>query len=353
MELKKDQQRPAANHVCSYRSSFSVCTNVLQPTTTTRPELGGARPPSRQQNVPDHSRPVNNHHAPNHAKAPIKRVFDPEADEAPTRPRPQGGPSYQQNESKRRKTDDEDGEEFPMRPTHAPPVRQSGIRKDGPKASIFSSNYATAPPPAPHHHNVPSLLKSTTQNQAYQQHAHPNQISRPGNHPDIKQYTNGKIPFADHPNPPSQSQQPPQQYKTPHASKLAPPSTHAKSSPQSQNGENIHLDDIPTDSEDDDSEPDSSSKAKPANLPEWAQSPNLRNLLMTQEEGIDADQVFGPVQSPHMEEMFRERHHRFRSRTSSANWAGQDRLTEEEIRRDVEARQRLRREGGWSFGQAM
>ena len=71
---------------------------------------------------------------------------------------------------------------------------------------------------------------------------------------------------------------------------------------------------------------------------------------MTQDENMDADTVFGPVASPHMEEMFKERHHRFRSRTSSANWAGADRLTEEEIRRDVEARQRLRREGGWTFG---
>lgn len=115
------------------------------------------------------------------------------------------------------------------------------------------------------------------------------------------------------------------------------------------NGENIHLDDIPTDDEDD-SDSDPGSKPKPANLPEWAQSPNLRELLMTQDENMDADAVFGPVQSPHMEEMFRERHHRFRSRTSSANWAGADRLTDEEIRRDVEARQKLRREGGWTFG---
>ena len=73
---------------------------------------------------------------------------------------------------------------------------------------------------------------------------------------------------------------------------------------------------------------------------------------MHQEEGIDPDAVFGPVQSPHMEEMFKERHHRFRSRTSSANWGGQDRLTDEEIRRDVEARQRLRKEGEWTFGLA-
>ena len=270
----------------------------------------------------------------------------------PARPKPKAGPSYLQNEGKRRRTED-DEEEFPMRPTHVPPVRHSGIKKDGPKPSIFMNSHAQAPPPAPHHHTGPSLLKSTTQNQAHQQHPHPQQISRPGNHPDMKQFANNKIPFADAPNPPAHQQQP-QSHKTPYQSKLAQPSATAKASPQYQNGENIHLDDIPTDSEEDDSDPEDggSSKPKPANLPDWAQSPNLRSLLMHQEEDINPDVIFGPVQSPHMEEMFRERHHRFRSRTSSANWAGQDRLTEEEIRRDVEARQRLRREGVWTFGLA-
>ena len=252
----------------------------------------------------------------------------------------QGGPSYQQNEAKRRKTEDEDLQEIRVRPTMAPPIRQSGIRQGGPKASILNSNYSTAPPPAPHHHNVSSLLKSTTANQAYQQHAHQNQASRPGHHAEMAKYQNGKIPFAEAPNPP------PANHKTPLASKLAQP---ARSSPQYINGENIHLDDIPTESEDE-SDSDSGPKPKPANLPEWAQSPQLRQILMTQEDTMDADAVFGPVPSPRIEEMFRERHHRFRSRTSSANWAGSDRLTEEEIRRDVEARQRLRREGGWTFG---
>lgn len=224
----------------------------------------------------------------------------------------------------------------------APPIRQSGIRQGGPKPSIFNSSCTTAPPPASQHYNGPSLLKTTTANQAYQQHAHQHQLSRPGYHHDIAKYQNGKIPFADNPNPPHPSHA----HKTPQT-RLAP--QVAKSSPQYVNGENIHLDDIPTESEDD-SDSDPGSKPKPANLPEWAQSPNLRDLLMTQDENMDADAVFGPVQSPHMEEMFRERHHRFRSRTSSANWAGADRLTDEEIRRDVEARQRLRREGGWTFG---
>ncbi len=283
------------------------------------------------QNLPDHHKPV--------AKPPNKRIFDPEGDDATARPaRPQPGSMYQQNDGKRRRTEDEDLEEFPVRPTMAPPIRQSGIRKDGPKASIFSNNYTNAPPPAPHHAHPPSLLKSTTANQAYQQH-HQNQVSRPGHHPDIAKYRDGaKIPFADNPNP--------QSYKTPLPSKLA----QKPQSPQYTNGENIHLEDIPTDSESSDSSPEASKAAKSANLPDWARSPNLNQLLMTQEDMMDADTVFGPVASPHMEEMFRERHHRFRSRTSSANWAGQDRLTQEEINRDVAARARLRREGGWTFG---
>ena len=315
---------------------------------TTRPDLGGARPPSRQQNPPNHNRPAVNHNTTNPSKGAIKRVFDTEADEGPSRPaRPQGGPSYQQSNAKRRKTEDEELEEFPIRPTMAPPIRQSGIRKEGPKASIFSNNYNTAPPPASHHSHAPSLLKSTTSNQVYQQHAHQNQQQRQGYHLDISKYRDGnKIPFADNPNPPHH--QHPQLYKTPLPSKPAQPS---KTSPQYVNGENIQLAEIHTDSEDSDSSPDTARKRqRAASLPEWAQSPNLRELLEQQEALLDADSVFGPVPSPRMEDIFRERHHRFRSRTSSANWAGQDRLTEEEIRRDVEARARMRREGGWTFG---
>ena len=271
----------------------------------------------------------------NPAKPGIKRVFDPDAEDEPFRPvRPPGGSAYQSNDSKRRKTGDEDTQEVRVRPTMAPPIRQSAIRPGGPKASIFANNYAPAPPPASHNHNGPPLLKSTTANQAYQQHAHPHQVSRPGHHPDIAKYQNGKIPFAEAPNPPPT--------KTPTS---RPGLVPAKSSPQYQHGENIHLDDIPTESEDESDSDSGGAKPKPSNIAAWAQSPLIRETLIAQEENMDADAVFGPIQSPHMEEMFRERHHRFRSRTSSANWAGADRLTEEEIRRDVEARQRLRREG--------
>ena len=304
--------------------------------------MGGTRPPSRLHNQPPHPS-FPNIHSQNPTKAVNKRVFNPDTeDELASQARLQGGSLYQQNDGKRRRTEDEELQEIRVRPTMAPPIRQSGIRKDGHKASIFSSNYATAPPPAPHHHNAPSLLKTTTASQAYQQHAHQNQMSRPGHAPDMAKYTNGKIPFAEAPNPPQATHKAPLPYKRP----PRPPNA----SPHDPNGEHVHLDDINTENEESDSEDEAEKAKKNANLPEWAQSPQLRQLLMTQDENMDADAVFGPVASPHIEEMFKERHHRFRSRTSSANWAGADRLTEEEIRRDVEARQRLRREGGWTFG---
>ena len=352
---KKEQRPPIVCQSSSLKHGTPLLNIKAPPTmhqqhasTAARPELGGARPPSRQQQMPDHPRHAPSHHASNPSKGAIKRVFDPEADDAPARPaRAQGGPSYQQHGAKRRKSEDEEPEEFPIRPTMAPPIRQSGIRKDGPKASIFNNNYNPAPPPASHHAHAPSLLKATTANQAYQQHVYQNQQPRQGYHPDTSKYRDGnKIPFAENPNPPHHQHAQP--YKTPLPSRVAQP---PKNSPQYTNGENIHLAEIPTDSEDSESSPDTAQKrTKSASLPEWAQSPALRDLLEHQEEHLDADAVFGPVPSPRIEEIFRERHHRFRSRTSSANWAGQDRLTDEEIRRDAEARARMRRDGGWTFG---
>jgi hypothetical protein len=54
-----------------------------------------------------------------------------------------------------------------------------------------------------------------------------------------------------------------------------------------------------------------------------------------------------------MAEIFRgnkDRMQKFRNRTSSANWNGQDRLTQEEIQRDLELRQRLIANGEWTYG---
>lgn len=121
----------------------------------------------------------------------------------------------------------------------------------------------------------------------------------------------------------------------------------AKSSPRYQNGDSIDLPEINTDSEDDDS--DAGGNDFP--VPEWANSPNLVSGLVAQ-ESLDPMTIFGPPSELKMEEVFKnkERWGRFRQRTSSANWSGSDRLTDEDIRRNQEARERLRREGGWSYG---
>ncbi|KAJ4360595.1 uncharacterized protein N0V89_001161 [Didymosphaeria variabile] len=136
-------------------------------------------------------------------------------------------------------------------------------------------------------------------------------------HPN-SQFAKGKIPFAE----------PVQSAKTP--------------VPQYQNGEEIKLPDIMTDSEDEDSDNE-------FEQPSWVNTPNLRDLL-TQQQLVDPEQVFGPIAPLNMEQVFpnKERHKRFRERTSSAYWAN-DQVTEEERRKDREAKERLFREGAWTY----
>lgn len=116
--VKKEQQRQGVQHEKS------------QPlTSSNRHDLGPTRPPSRLFGAQDHNRP-NNQHPVNPAK-PMKRVFDPDHDDVPLRPaHAQGAPPYQQSDAKRRRTDDEeDIQEVIIRPTMAPPIRKSNIRK--------------------------------------------------------------------------------------------------------------------------------------------------------------------------------------------------------------------------------
>ncbi|KAL8942810.1 MAG: hypothetical protein Q9211_001239 [Gyalolechia sp. 1 TL-2023] len=323
---KKDQQRTAP------------APQQIPP--NSRPELGGAKP-SKIHATQDFGRSLVNHHpAANSAKAPIKRGFEHEADEPVRQSRLPGGQPYQGNDAKRRRTDDKTPEEPNVRPTMVPPKRQSNLLKDaqrpygpslmGPPSSI-GNGYPHSKAPATNHSH-PS------------QYQHQAQASRPGQAPqDMAKYANGRIVFAENTNSAYAS------HKTPNHARLTNP-PFAKSSPQYVNGENIQLEDIPTDSDEDDSEDEGDKKAKGAMLPSWVQSPALNELLREQERSKDPDSIFGPSAAVNMEEMFKERHHRFRSRTSSANWAGNDRLTEEEIRSDNAAREKMRREGGWTFG---
>lgn len=284
----------------------------------------------------------------NTTKAPPKRPMP--ADEAQSRPAMQrNGPSYHQNDSKRRKTEDEfldDAMETQPRGAMAPPIRQSTIRQkvcnstkplqtkltnfqDVPMKSLFPTGYSTAPSSHNTVHNAPHAIPQHMQ-------------SKPTRPMDMTQTSKAPINFA--PNP---------AHKTP-ARPLGPGHTNgkstskpsAKSSPRYMNGENIDLPEIHTDSEDEDSDAGGDFA-----VPDWANSPNLAAGIMAQ-EGCDPTSVFGPPSELKMEEVFRnkERWGKFRQRTSSANWSGTDRLTEEEIQRDLVARERLRREGGWTYG---
>lgn len=301
-------------------------------------------------------RPMSTHH--NATKAPPKRPLPGEE----SQPRPtlqRNGPSYQQTDNKRRRTEEEQGDdmvEASSRGPMAPPIRQSSIRQkvspgrpavfhgnayslqDGPMKSLFPSGYATAPQP-PHGvaHKAPHVAS---------QHIHQ---SKPAHPMDMVQNSKATINFVPNPGHPAGAS-----HKTPArpvgASNLGGKSTSkrsAKSSPRYQNGENIELPEIHTDSEDEHSDDGAEGFA----IPDWANSPNLAAGIMAQ-EGRDPVTVFGPPSELKMEEVFRnkERWGRFRARTSSANWSGNDRLTEEEVQRDLIARERLRREGGWTYG---
>lgn len=66
---------------------------------------------------------------------------------------------------------------------------------------------------------------------------------------------------------------------------------------------------------------------------DWANSPELRSMLLRQQQ-VDPDSVFGPIAPLQMDEVFKSsRISRFRPRSSSANWSGQDKLSQQEIER--------------------
>ncbi|KAL2858483.1 hypothetical protein BJY01DRAFT_201282 [Aspergillus pseudoustus] len=278
-----------------------------------RRETGAGRPPSRLGSVL--GRTINQP-APNPAKPP-KRGLEEETNHRPATAKP--GAMQPSGETKRRKTDDEQNGTS-MRPTMAPPIRQSNILKEpAKKPSMYGpGQHSAVPQPAS------SMFKT-------------GQAQRPAAHPmDMAKYANGKIPFAEA----SSAAGPSQPHRTPGASASKAP----KPSPNYPNGENIQLPEIATDSEDEDSDADL------APVPNWAQSKELE-LLLRKQEGLEADSIFGPIAPFSLEETFKsdKRIKKFRERTSSANWAGPDGLTQEEIRKDIAERQRLRMNGGWSF----
>ncbi|EME45904.1 hypothetical protein DOTSEDRAFT_32613 [Dothistroma septosporum NZE10] len=306
---------------------------------------------------------------PNSVK-PAKRMLPMEDDENPAAQahRPgmiRGPPSYQQADAKRRRTNEEQEEQGERRSVMAPPKRPSTMRKvcehhRNCRAAVANvsqetlpkfSGYAHAPPPAAHHSN---MYKSAVTSQHHNQHkpTHPSQLI---------QMSNARIPFGENNNPPAShnvasssthsgyENAHPSKFKTPSRPAQAPKS--AKSTPHYPQGDNIELPDIATDSEDESDEEEAGGGFR---APSWVASPALRDLL-TQQQLVDPETVFGPIGELKMDEVFKnsknqERLKRFRDRGSSAMWHETgDAVTSAEKRRDMEMRERVVREGGWRY----
>ncbi|RGP79465.1 inner centromere pic1 [Fusarium longipes] len=293
---------------------------------------GIPRPPSRMNSGiyrpgDDLGRPVNASLV-NGSKSAIKRPLGRDAyEDGPSRPPPARGPQYQAKDAKRRITSNDSGDELDMeQPPNikGPPVRPSSAFK---KVKSLASGYTQA--------SAQNLFKTNIA----QSHV------KGGNPMDMAQIHKGTIPFAPNPNPAGPA------YKTPGRPgpvgglKSAVKSAQ-RSSPRFQNGDAIDLPEIQTDDEDEeDDEP------QPGTVASWANSPAIRAALLAQER-MNPAAIFGEPGPINMDEVFhasKDRLHKFRARTSSANWSGNDRLTEEDIRKDLAARDRLRREGGWSY----
>ncbi|KAG0137891.1 hypothetical protein HOY82DRAFT_319040 [Tuber indicum] len=266
---------------------------------------------------------------------------------APPKP---GGPAYQQEGAKKRRTGEFEEERPRPAKEMAPPIRQSAVRGLGQKSGL-PHGYIPAGQPASSS-TAPSMLRPPT---------------KPGSVPHVEgvKFSKEKLRFAPAEAPasasgPSSSDPPPNPtshstaFKTPGTSKsMRPTKTPAgvKESPIYQNGELIELPEIPTDSEDEDDDDDYAPKDA-FRVPDWAESPELRAQLQRQQT-MNPEEVFGPMARLDMEAIFTNRNERqmarFRARTSSANWNGADRLTPAEIAADHEARLRMIEQGGWVY----
>ncbi|KAK2614312.1 hypothetical protein N8I77_001151 [Diaporthe amygdali] len=310
-----------------------------------RDKAGLPRPASRLQQSTAHrsqedvSRPVNavlSSTASMSLKRPLQQDGSEDGVQRPTAPR--NGPSQPKEVKRMRMSDEFDFEDEAEMQSYGtslkgPPVRPSaGFKKDQPNKSLYSG-YATAPQGA-----TRDIFKAPVAPQH----------SKSGHPLDMAQVSKGPIPFAANHHAAGPSHKTPARPKSVVATKSAAKPAN-RSSPRFQNGDNIELPEIQTDDDDDEEEEEEGAKA--LGVASWADTPALRRELMRQET-VDPLQVFGPPAPLNMEEVFsksKDRWHKFRARTSSANWSGADRLTEDEIRKDLAARDRMRREGGWTY----
>ncbi|KAI1818026.1 hypothetical protein GGS20DRAFT_530693 [Poronia punctata] len=300
-----------------------------------------ARPPSRMGSVaPDSSRPMNSMLS-NGAKAQTKRPLPQEPNDDASRTNQMRTANNQPKESKRMRMTDElnDPAQKEKQPNlKGAPVRPSGgFKKDLPTKSMFAAGYTNAP-----QNSTRDLFKATVTSQH-------NSHIKPAHPLDMAQLSKGAIPFATNTHAAAGPSKTPGRPMGVAGVKSAAKSA-TRSSPRFQNGESIELPEINTEDEDDDDDDDDDHGGK-SMIADWADSPNLRRALVEQENKNPFD-VFGPPAPLNMEEVFarsKERFTKFRARTSSANWSGPDGLTEEDIRKDLAAREKMRREGGWSY----
>ncbi|KAI0967059.1 hypothetical protein F4678DRAFT_447279 [Xylaria arbuscula] len=303
-----------------------------------RNEAGPSRPPSRMNSTAprlqdETSRPVNAVLS-NASKAQAKRALPQESgDDHASRPTQ----ARNGKEPKRMRMTDElnDPAETEKKPSlKGAPVRPSGgLKKELPTKSMFPVGYTNVP-----QSGARDLFKATVTSQ------HNSHIK--ASHPlDMAQVSKGAIPFASNAHGAAGPSKTPARPVGMAATKSAAKGT--RSSPRFQNGDSIELPEINTDDEDDEDEDDGGKGL----VADWADSPNLRRALVEQ-ENKNPFEVFGAPAPLNMEEVFarsKERFPKFRARTSSANWSGPDGLSEEDIRKDLAAREKMRREGGWSY----
>ncbi|KAI1421653.1 hypothetical protein F5Y12DRAFT_695073 [Xylaria sp. FL1777] len=347
-EAKKNAQRQAMLEKAKQTRAPppAVRSQPSGPPDYSRNEAGSSRPPSRMNSTAprsqdDINRPVNAVLS-NASKAQTKRPLPQEGgDDNTSRPvqaRNVNGNGIQQKESKRMRMTDElnDPMENEKQPSlKGAPVRPSGgLKKDLPTKSMFPTGYTNVPSQS----GTRDLFKATvtSQHNSHIKAAHPL---------DMAQVSKGAIPFAPNALGAGGPSKTPARPAGIAAAKSAAKSA-TRSSPRFQNGESIELPEINTDDEDEDDEDDGKGM-----VADWADSPNLRRALVEQ-ENKNPFEVFGAPAPLNMEEVFarsKDRFPKFRARTSSANWSGPDGLTEEDIRKDLAAREKMRREGGWSY----
>jgi hypothetical protein len=360
-QAKKDAQRQAAiERAKQTRAPPPAVRSQQNGPTDYNMDKGPSRPPSRLGSMipQDSGRPVNAVLS-NASKMAPKRTLQPDTNE-------RNGPSYQAKEPKRMRMSEEFDDDIEMADSQpsiikGPPVRPSGgfkkvsshlhaswhirvtnpQKQELPSKTMFTNGYTNAPQGVSR--DLFKTMITAQQTTVQTKTAHPL---------DMAQLSKGNIPFAPNPNPagPSAPHKTPARQLGAAGAKSAAKSA-SRSSPFGKQGDNISLPDIQTDDEDSEDSDAGDRGADKLPVASWTNSPDLRRILMGQET-IDPMQVFGPPAPINMEEIFsknKERFHKFRARTSSANWSGSDRLTEEDIRKDLQARDRMRREGGWSY----